>query len=288
MNKVPDNKLSSVKTHFLKELTDVVGTREAELYFEACCMEWLRMTRVEILTNKECPLSESEILRFLHAVKEFKKHKPLSYVLGTHYFFGLTFKVDEGVLIPRPETEELVDLIISENKGEKSLRVLDIGTGSGCIAILLKSQLKESKVVGLDISQSALQVAKENAALNNLDVDFRVFDISKDSWEQGESFDIIVSNPPYIPTKEMKNMAENVLNYEPHLALFVPDEDPLLFYRLIADFAMQYGADGARIYFEIHEDYGDEMKELLQKKGFKNLRLQLDLQGKERMLSAIK
>jgi release factor glutamine methyltransferase len=232
-------------------------------------------------------MSESELLKFNFAVKQLKQQRPVQYILGKADFYKLQFVVNEQVLIPRPETEELVDLIIRELKQTNAPDILDIGTGSGCIAITLKKNLPAATVAALDVSEGALKVAMQNAVSNQVAVSFFQQDILKTNTLPEavfRQFDCIVSNPPYICISEKKEMDKNVLEHEPHLALFVPDEDPLLFYKAIADFALNHLKPKGKLYFEINAAYGLETKQMLEKKGFKNVILISDLNNKNRIL----
>lgn len=279
--KIPDNKLSSVKTFFLEELSEI---EESKLFFPICCDAWLGMTKTDLILDKEKMLSESEILKFLYGIKSLKNHEPVQYVVGETWFYDLKINVEKGVLIPRPETEELVDWMIdSENK---SLSFLDIGTGSGCIPLALKDNFKNAEVSACDISEDAIAIAQENSKGLSLEVRFFKMDILDEAAWSKSKYDVIVSNPPYIPIVERKVMHENVLKYEPDLALFVPDEVPLLFYEKIADFALMTLNENGSLYFEIHEDFGVETINMLTSKGFVNLELKQDLQGKDRMVKA--
>lgn len=280
--KINDNKLSTVKTFFLKELS---AFEEAKLYFEICCYSWLGMSKTSLLLDKDRVLSESEILKFFYGIKSLKKNEPVQYVVGETWFFDLKINLEAGVLIPRPETEELVDWIINSEKNATS--ILDIGTGSGCIPLALKNNLKTSKVSGCDISEKAIELAKKNSKDLNLEVNFFSLDIlNKTDWE-GDKLDVIVSNPPYIPIQEKFKMSKNVLDYEPSLALFVPNDNPLLFYIKIAEFSILNLKSKGSLYFEIHEDFGEEVIKMLERKGFDNLEIRQDLQGKNRMIRAI-
>lgn len=221
--------------------------------------------------------------------------EPLQYVLGETEFYGLRLRVTPDVLIPRQETEELVDLILKSNaafewKSGPGPSVLDIGTGSGCIAIALKKNLAlttGSQVWACDVSVKALDIARENARLNLANVLFKPADIlDRNSWKQFPVYDIIVSNPPYVTVSEQRSMARNVVEHEPHLALFVEDEDPLIFYREIARFARQKLRAGGTVYFEINEAYGYQVLDLLEQAGFRHTILRKDLNGKDRMISA--
>lgn len=280
--KIINNKLSTVKTFFLKELA---AFEEAKIFFEICCDSWLGMSKTDLLLDRDRVLSESEILIFFYGIKSLKKNTPVQYVVGETWFFDLKISLEAGVLIPRPETEELVDWIINSEK--KEISILDIGTGSGCIPLALKNNLRQSQVSGCDISEKAIEIAKKNARDLNIDVNFFSLDILSEIKWAGDKLDVIVSNPPYIPVKEKLKMSANVLDYEPSLALFVPDDNPLLFYDKIADFSVLYLKSKGSLYFEIHEEFGDEILNMLKSKGFNNLEMRQDLQGKNRMIRAV-
>lgn len=289
MNKLSNNTLLEVKAYFNKVLANVIDKREGVIYFDSCCEVFLKMSKADQISEKNKLLSESEILQFLYAIKSFQKGIPLAYVLKNQFFYGLNFKVNSSVLIPRPETEELVDYIVKNYS--KAQNVIDIGTGSGCIALAIKSKLKNANVHAVDVSEEALLIAKENAVSNNLDVVFHQYDALKLPATEfvpfvNNQWDVIVSNPPYIPEKEQLLMEKNVLDFEPHLALFVPDNDALIFYRKIGEWAIQKLSNGGVLCFEIHEDLGLEMNVLLNGIGFTKLNLLKDLQGKDRMMIA--
>lgn len=279
--KVSDNKLSSLKTYFLQELKDF---EEAKTYFSICCEVWLGMNKTDLILQSEKMLSESEILKFLYGVKALKKNEPIQYVVGKSWFYDLTLDVAQGVLIPRPETEELVDWILETDKSVNS--ILDIGTGSGCIPLALKNNLPSCKISACDISTKALEIARGNAKQLNLDVFFFEMNALDPANWVNEKYDVIVSNPPYIPEQEQKRMDQNVLGFEPTLALFVKDNEPLVFYENIADFAIRNLNNSGELYFEIHEDFGKQTVEMLKGKGFTSLILRKDMQGKDRMVKA--
>ncbi|MDE5806701.1 MAG: peptide chain release factor N(5)-glutamine methyltransferase [Muribaculaceae bacterium] len=220
-------------------------------------------------------------------IKCLENHEPIQYILGEAYFYGMDLKVDRSVLIPRPETEELVDMIVKEWSGRQDLRVLDIGTGSGAIAIALSRNLPFSKVEAIDISKEALSVAEGNARKMKARIAFRNEDVFVFSPDP-DSFDIIVSNPPYIDESEKAAMDRNVLDYEPHTALFVPDDNPLIFYSRIATIAAAALVDGGMIYLEINPRHCEEMKELLANEGFTDIEAVKDMYGKERFVTAKK
>lgn len=281
--KISSNKVSSVISFFREELAGIYPTEEIEQFVFLAFNEFLGFKRVDLTMKANETMSESDLLKFNFAVKELKKHKPIQYILGSTEFYGIKLKVNEHVLIPRPETEELVEFILSELQVSNSqLNVLDIGTGSGCIAIALKKKIPSAKVYALDVSEEALLVAKENARINNVEINFICQDIFAPSITH--SFDGIVSNPPYIRISEKDKMSKNVLNYEPHLALFVNDNDPLLFYRKITDFSLNHLNPHGKLYFEINEAFGGNVKYLMEKKYFKNVIVKKDLCGKDRMV----
>lgn len=246
------------------------------------------MSRSQALMGDDSP-QRDELLRMAERIA---KGEPVQYVVGKAEFCGLTFHVEPGVLIPRPETEELVDAVELQNA--QNARVVDIGTGSGCIAISLSKKFPNAKVEGWDISDDALRIAKGNAELNESNVSFHKVDVLSVSpsealsLAEGKRVDVIVSNPPYICDKEKSDMERNVLDHEPHLALFVPDEDPLLFYRKIAELGVEILSTGGRLYFEINRAYGRETVLLLEGLGYSNVQLVQDQFGNDRMVCAIK
>ena len=235
-------------------------------------------------------LSESEMLTFHFAVKDLLKNKPIQYIIGETEFCDLKFKVNENVLIPRPETSELVMNIVNSQQStvNSQLSILDIGTGSGCIAISLAKNIPDSKVYALDISEKALEVAKENAINNDADITFIHDDILSLNNKIETKFDIIVSNPPYVRELEKADMRDNVLNWEPHNALFVSDNDPLIFYRNILEFAKTHLNENGEIWFEINEYLGKEMTDLCKEYGFSDIQIFKDFRGKERIVKVNK
>ena len=232
---------------------------------------------------KDSPITEAQILAFQRAATELKAGRPIQYITGKAWFMGDAYTVNEQVLIPRPETEELVDWIVeyAAIKG-KALRILDIGTGSGCIAIALKKILPEAIVTAIDISPNALKVAASNAAALNVEIEFIPLDILNTAFLPGQ-YDVIVSNPPYIPMQEMENMELQVTAHEPNIALFVPDEDPLVFYKAIARLAKLHLTTNGQLFFEIHYDQGEAMVQLLDEMHF-HAELREDFFGKDRMI----
>lgn len=237
-----------------------------------------------LLSDKNTKITSEEVLKIDKIVERLQRFEPIQYILGETEFYGLPFTVNQDVLIPRPETEELVELILNENKESKP-RILDIGTGSGCIAVSLQKLLPNASVKGWDISEKALAVAALNSKSNSVNVTFNQVDILSD-YPTNHSFDIIVSNPPYVLDSEKTDMHANVLEYEPHTALFVADNSPLLFYNRIADVAIQLLTDGGKLYFEINRAKGQETIKMLENKKFSEIRLIKDISGNDRMVRA--
>lgn len=250
------------------------------------------MRRVDRLIHKDRLLIATQLEQLNSYTQRLLQHEPVQYVLNETWFAGMKFYVDDNVLIPRPETEELVEWILehikNNNKSEAGLSIIDIGTGSGCIPISLKNKLSLASVYGVDVSEGALTVARKNAESLHAAIGFLHQDILNDDlWQRIPQADIIVSNPPYIKESEAGQMHKNVLQNEPHLALFVPDEDALIFYRKIADMALLRLKPHGALFFEINEVLGKEVCEMLLKKGFVNVALKQDLQQKDRMVMAL-
>ncbi len=268
------------------QLSPLVGDNEAR-HFIWLLFDYLRSySPTDIILKEQEVLDTTEIAFINEALGRLMKGEPIQYVLGQTEFMGLSFKVDTRVLIPRPETEELVEWILSEVKNER-VNVLDIGTGSGCIPIAIKKNLTKAKVVAWDVSVDALNVSKENAVINKVDVDFIEEDVFNPKIINQAYFDIVVSNPPYVTNKEKAMMAGNVLDNEPHLALFVSDDEPLVFYRAIACLSKNILKPGGKLYFEINQAYGKEVVEMLNSECFVNIILRKDLSGRDRMVRAI-
>lgn len=283
--KIPTNQLSSVITYFKQELNNFYAQNEVQSMLFIVLHHFFGLTKNDIILYPTKLFSESELLLVIKTVKALKTQKPLAYILGEWEFYGLNLTINEYVLIPRPETEELVQLIINEETSTTS--ILDIGTGSGCIALALKKNLPNTRVLAWDISKKALEIAKENALKNNLIIDFKCVDMLNVDVDLSEKLDIIVSNPPYIEKKEQIKMDKNVLDFEPHLALFVEDNNPLLFYDKISDFALKNLTENGKIYFEINEVFGKKVETLLLEKGFCNVKLIKDINNKDRMIKAV-
>ena len=269
--------------HIEKELAGIYPNKEIEGFTRIILETVCGWGFTEQVLKKHERINESEFEKIKVIITRLKNFEPIQYILGETEFYGLKLKVNPSVLIPRPETEELVDWIVKSNLAENCC-VLDIGTGSGCIALAVKSQLPKTSVSGVDISEMALKLATQNAVENNLNVDFLKADIL--NWEQftWEKYDVIVSNPPYIRESEKSEMQVNVLNFEPENALFVEDEDPLVFYRSIAAFAKNYLTKNGLLFFEINENMGEEMVDLLYDSDFLDIEIRKDINGKNRML----
>ena len=245
----------------------------------------LGLPELVIRANEE--LDETLINELTTVLERLERQEPIQYILGETAFYGLPFKVTTDTLIPRPETEELVDWIVRDHQSASGLSVLDIGTGSGCIAIALATHLHQGQITAFDISNKALKVARENAKYNKVSVHFEQVDILT-TTKEGEQWDRIVSNPPYVRMLEKDQMKPNVLNYEPHQALFVDDDDALLFYRKIGQFALKNLKKGGRLYFEINQYLGDATVQLMEDLGFVEVVLQQDIFGNDRMLKGVK
>ena len=296
------NLVRDCRKYYTSELEKIYGSDEANALIMILLEHYFGINRVKIAMDPELRLSESELLTLHFAVKELLKNRPVQYILGETEFCGMRFFVDENVLIPRPETEELVNKLAvttnlsfrpKQSKVEKSpthISILDIGTGSGCIAISLAKLLKNSSVTAVDVSEKALEMAKKNAAANNVNVNFINDDIlnPKNPELLGSKFDIIVSNPPYVCESEKSEMRANVLNYEPSTALFVSDNDPLIFYRKILEFAQKTLTPDGEIWFEINEKLGAEMKNLCIEKGFEKVEIIKDFRERDRILRITK
>ncbi len=281
---IPSNKIADIKKYFVNTLTDLYGEEEAEAIFYYVMEYLFQFSRNAYLLHKSTTISESELLKVHFILKKLKKGIPLQYVLGEAFFMGMKLKVNPDVLIPRPETEELVDWIIKNHPSENIESIIDIGTGSGCIALGLKKFLPQTKVYALDVSKAALQIAQENATINKLTIDWIEADILSPQMKLNSNFSIIVSNPPYVTNAEAASMHKNVLENEPHLALFVPENDALIFYRKILTIAQNYLRNKGWVYFEINQYQASEMLELLKNFNFINIELKKDISGNYRMI----
>lgn len=275
--------LKELKDYFYGELSSLYPEEEVQSFFVILLDHLLGYSRLDSVVRSSEIISEEHMAGFNNAVSRLQQHEPIQYITGTTLFYDLPFKVNRHTLIPRPETEELVAWIIEDAKEKKSLEILDIGTGSGCIAVSLAKNLENSRVSALDISSETIDVAQANAQVNDIQVTFIQKDILQESTLP-ESYDIIVSNPPYVRELEKKEMEQNVLDYEPELALFVSNEDPLVFYRKITQFAKDHLKVGGFLFFEINEYLSKEMTVLLSSNGFRDIVVRKDIFGKDRMV----
>lgn len=275
------NCISYIKTKLSSHYSASEINSFIRIIFDAVCGYSL----TDLILHKNNILSESVRKQIDQIVNRIDQNEPIQYILGKSNFCGMPFTVSPSVLIPRPETEELVELITRKHR-DTNARIVDIGTGSGCIAISLAKNMPGTDVCGWDISENALRIARQNAHDLNVAVSFQQTDILHFTPEPKQKFDIIVSNPPYVCRNEQKEMEANVLDYEPHLALFVPDDDPLLFYRTIARIGQQLLTSGGFLYFEINRQFGQETEALLQENGYENIEIIKDISGNDRMVSA--
>lgn len=278
--------LKEYKLHIINELESIFDLQEIESFFYIITEFLHQKKRIDLALEPNFSINENEVEKWNAIIAQLKQEKPIQYILGETEFYGLRFLVNENTLIPRPETEELVDLIINRQKAKvksKKLKILDVGTGSGCIAISLVKNLPEAKIFALDVSEKALETAKKNAEINKVEVEFLHQSILE-TEDLKQQFDIIVSNPPYVRNLEKEEIKKNVLEYEPHLALFVEDNDPLIFYRKIAQLAQKNLSENGKLYFEINQYLGKETVDLLESLSFQNIELIKDVYGNDRMI----
>ena len=270
-----------------KELANHYPQGEISSFISLIFEHFENLSPVELHARYKEEIKHDILSKVNEAIRELKLHKPVQYILGETEFYNLRFYVTKDVLIPRPETEEMVDWIIKLNDKNKELKILDIGSGSGCIAISLEKHLHCKEVSGMEISRDAILVAKENAIRNDSRVHFRKRDILKIRQKSFRNkYHIIVSNPPYVTEKEKKLMDANVLLYEPDLALFVDDDDPLKYYSAICEFAAKNLLDQGQLFFEINEAYGNEVLNEVSRHKFQSVSLKKDIHGKDRMIQA--
>ncbi|WET67485.1 peptide chain release factor N(5)-glutamine methyltransferase [Sphingobacterium sp.] len=274
---------------FQHELQELYDEDEIKAIFLVVVAEKFGLNRTNYQLRKTDIVNEADKAEVLSILQDLKKHRPIQYILNKADFYGEIFQVNESVLIPRQETEELVDLIIKNHKSSQNLKIIDIGTGSGCIPITLSKHLNNALVTTIDISKEAIKTAQENAKNLKTQVQFINADIFE--WEyifSDQQYNIIVSNPPYITPGEKQHMNQNVLAYEPELALFIEESAPLIFYDVISSFALKHLAQDGDLYFEINQYLGAEMKELMVKKGFEQVKLIKDINGADRIIHAKK
>ena len=285
-------RLKDLQDIFHKELDEIYGKEEVNSFFFMLINEFYNVHRIELALQPETSITKGEQELIFKALDDLKKQIPIQHILGKTEFFGIQLHVNNKVLIPRPETEELVQWILDVVEKRDNLKILDIGTGSGCIGIALAKNLPSAEVIALDVSKEALLVAKENAKQNNVQINFIEADILTSCHTElvsaSQKFDIIVSNPPYVRQQEKQEIKNNVLDNEPHLALFVKDDDALQFYKAISQFSSNNLSEKGLLFFEINEYLGNEMIQLLEKDNFNNIELKKDMFGKNRMIKATK
>ncbi len=277
--------LKQYKTHFFDSLKNIQDEQEIESFFFILTEYLHNLKRVDVALKPNFEISDAAIEKWNVILAELQQEKPIQYITGEAWFYGLQFEVNENTLIPRTETEELVEWILNSPiiQHPTPITILDIGTGTGCIPISLKANLPQANVSAIDVSKQALEVAKRNAELNKVEVNFIQTNILEVE-NLNQHFDVIVSNPPYVRNLEKQEIKKNVLDYEPHLALFVEDTDALLFYRKIAQLALKNLSPNGLLFFEINQYLGKETVELLQNLGFKNIELKKDIYGNNRMI----
>lgn len=274
----------------LIQLYEIYNTREAANIADMVIEYLTGQRKIDRIVYKDLPVTEDQQKQLKKIGNELSDNRPIQYVLGEAWFMEMKLLVNESVLIPRPETEELVEWILTDIKqsGIKNFSLIDIGTGSGCIPISLKKNIPEATIAAIDVSADALQVAKINSLQQKAAIDFLNLDfLNENEWNQLGKYDVIVSNPPYVKRSEEAAMANNVIKYEPHLALFVTDEDALIFYKKIAKFSQKHLKPGGSVYVEINEALGEQVAQLFKKKEFKDIILKKDMHGKDRMVKAI-
>ncbi len=278
--------LKQYKNHFFEALKSVHDVNEIESFFFILIEYFHNLKRIDLALNPDFEISDEEVLKWEAIISDLKTEKPIQYSIGETWFYDSKFYVNEHTLIPRPETEELVDWIIQTHKSKdkiEKLAILDIGTGTGCIPISLKKNIPQAEVFAIDVSEEALKIAHKNAETNQVQINFILQNILE-TEDLNQNFDVIVSNPPYVRNLEKQEIKKNVLEFEPHLALFVEDTDALLFYRKIAQLALKNLTANGLLFFEINQYLGKETVELLETLGFKNVELKKDIYGNDRMI----
>lgn len=282
--------IKALRLKFYDALNNLYCQSEIDVFFYSLMEYYFHKPKVDVYLNQDQKLDQTSEIIMINALNELTNHKPLQYITSQTEFYGLKFNLSESVLIPRPETEELVEWIIKDHIFiENEFKILDLGTGSGCISVSLARFLKKSRVYAVDLSDKALVQAHENANLNNVEVIFEVCDILDENLpDHFKNFEVFVSNPPYVRNLEKNEIKQNVMHYEPHMALFVTDNDPLEFYRAILQIATKRLVSGGKLYFEINQYLGIEMMDLVMSFGFYDIELKKDSFGNDRMLRAIK
>jgi release factor glutamine methyltransferase len=282
--------ISEAYIDFTEKLKTVYEDREAENISDWIFENVTGLKKWQRRENKKNELTENHFEKIENYLEKLMKHTPVQYVLNEAWFYKMKFFVNENVLIPRPETEELVDWIINDLKNadaDSEANIIDIGTGSGCIPVALKKELPDSNISAIEVSEKALLVAKKNAAKLNASINFfQINFLNEDAWKPLQAYDTIVSNPPYIPFNEKEILAKNVTDFEPAIALFVENNDPFIFYKKIAEFSKAHLKPKGKIFVEVHEAYANEVKNIFENSGYKS-EIKKDIYGKERMVKGI-
>ena len=286
--------IKKFRDYFNKTLKKLYPTSEIDTFLFLLLEEYLNFKRIDIVLKSNFEISPEDLILLRSSTKLLEQEIPIQYILGKTEFYGFPFILNEHVLIPRPETEELITSILENvlktksfhtNANEKQLKILDIGTGSGCIPISLKKSLPFAEITAIDVSNEALTIAKKNAVLNKVDINLTQQDILN-TTSLNQLYDVIVSNPPYVRESEKKEIKNNVLNNEPHMALFVEDNNPLVFYNKIAELAKNHLSENGTLFFEINQYLGKETVELIKLKGFNKIQLKKDIFGRDRIIIA--
>jgi len=286
--------IKKFRDYFNKTLKKIYPTSEIDTFLFLLLEEYLNFKRIDVVLKSNFEISPEDLILLKSSTKLLEQEIPIQYILGKTEFYGFPFILNEHVLIPRPETEELITSILEKvlktktfhtNAKEKQLKILDIGTGSGCIPISLKKSLPFAEITAIDVSNEALTIAKKNTVLNKVDINLTQQDILK-TTSLNQLYDIIVSNPPYVRESEKKEIKNNVLNNEPHMALFVKDNNPLVFYNKIAELAKNHLTKNGTLFFEINQYLGKETVELIKLKGFNKIQLKKDIFGRDRIIIA--
>ncbi|MBG0782974.1 MAG: peptide chain release factor N(5)-glutamine methyltransferase [Bacteroidales bacterium] len=286
--KVPSNNLRVVREYYQNLLEPLYGKQESVQLLLILFKHFFGYDRSQLALQPDLKLSESELLKVHFAVKDLLRHKPIQYITGESEFMGYAFLVKPGVLIPRPETEEMVDMIIKRFQNRSPLSIWDLGTGSGCIAVSLALSLPQAKVKAFDLSEEAISLTKLNAQRLNVDISLQQTDILELRPTERKKIDVIVSNPPYVRQSERHHMQKNVLDFEPDMALFVSDEDPLIFNQAVANIGDKVLAKDGELWLEINEALGKETAALIENTGFKKVQIHQDFSGRDRFVSAVK
>lgn len=279
--------IAEIRFQLIQKLKIIYSESEAVNITELVLEHVFKLSKSELIINSQRKIDDNEDRNIVTILARLLQHEPIQYILQEAWFYNYKFFIDKNVLIPRPETEELVEWILKESVHQKIETILDVGTGSGCISIALKIKLPTATVTAIDCCSEALFVAATNAANLNAEVNLMLLDfLNKENRKQLEQFDIIVSNPPYIPRKDKETMNKNVWMYEPEIALFVPDYDPVIFYTSLAEFGKEHLKEGGSVFTEIHEDFADGVSAIFKKNEFPFVTVKKDLQGKARMIQA--